>query len=751
MEGRLFLQRIRIGAFGRYVDKVIGPFAPGLNVVYGPNEAGKTTARALVGGVLFGWPEARGANNPYKPASGGRDGSLLFFDEESGRVSELRRAKNSEGVLGDERARRAVLSDIDKETFFTLFSLDADELRGLDAAPDIAARLLTAGSGTEESPAAALAQLDARIARFTSRAASAAESFPNLSSEADDCKARLARARADADSLKAEDAEYHELSAGREALLDELAQANARIEALAAAKGEFARLDARRRELLDERRAATDALAANRERAVAERARIAGVPQVDEDRENRLAAVAREQAAEESRIERRVDAAREAYEQARGAWEAENAAHGTRGASARGGFSANGGASRARAVAAVAALLLAAAGALCVAYGAVLPVFPLVVIGVFLIAAAVLVGVLASRERGRSRPGDGEARLAGLRSSMARAKSTLDAREGELLLARDEARAALVQAGLSDPPASPADAVRLVADMREARLSREALDAREQAAAARLARANAELTSIAEQRAAVCRRAGLDSEADEDPTVAAAAIERESLELASRRELLTDRLQQANARFGRLAEALSRGASDADLDQLKIERAQIACRTAEAAEEFAALLLARRLLAEAVRAWGSESQPEVYARASRLMEIMSGGAWTGVRAAGEAGGAIGRGGGAAGDAGVVAVDAIGRAFDPKLLSTGTRQQLYLALRIALLQSVPGVGASCPVLADDILVNFDDDRREGAARALAQLATTRQVIAFTCHREVVSSFERAAPGVNVLAL
>lgn len=59
----IYLQRAHMTAFGRFIDRALGPFKPGLNVVYGPNEAGKTTARAFVGGVLFGWPEARGSRN----------------------------------------------------------------------------------------------------------------------------------------------------------------------------------------------------------------------------------------------------------------------------------------------------------------------------------------------------------------------------------------------------------------------------------------------------------------------------------------------------------------------------------------------------------------------------------------------------------------------------------------------------------------------------------------------------------------
>ena len=96
----IYLQRAHMTAFGRFIDRTLGPFKPGLNVVYGPNEAGKTTARAFVGGVLFGWPEARGSRNAYKPRAASREGSLLFCDAATGEVGHVSRARNAEGLIG---------------------------------------------------------------------------------------------------------------------------------------------------------------------------------------------------------------------------------------------------------------------------------------------------------------------------------------------------------------------------------------------------------------------------------------------------------------------------------------------------------------------------------------------------------------------------------------------------------------------------------------------------------------------------
>ncbi len=69
------------------------------------------------------------------------------------------------------------------------------------------------------------------------------------------------------------------------------------------------------------------------------------------------------------------------------------------------------------------------------------------------------------------------------------------------------------------------------------------------------------------------------------------------------------------------------------------------------------------------------------------------------------------------------------------LSTGTAQQLYLAIRFGLLEHSGQNAESLPVVMDDILVNFDPERAALAARSIEELAKRQQVLYFTCHPEV----------------
>lgn len=76
------------------------------------------------------------------------------------------------------------------------------------------------------------------------------------------------------------------------------------------------------------------------------------------------------------------------------------------------------------------------------------------------------------------------------------------------------------------------------------------------------------------------------------------------------------------------------------------------------------------------------------------------------------------------------------------LSEGTRDQLFLAFRLAALAEHP---ARLPFVADDILQSFDDARAEAALHALLELSHTTQVILLTHHRHIAALARSLPPG------
>ncbi len=70
------------------------------------------------------------------------------------------------------------------------------------------------------------------------------------------------------------------------------------------------------------------------------------------------------------------------------------------------------------------------------------------------------------------------------------------------------------------------------------------------------------------------------------------------------------------------------------------------------------------------------------------------------------------------------------------MSDGTRDQLFLALRLASLERYAEKYTPYPLLLDDILVNFDDRRSSAALRILQTISQKTQILFFTHHPHLV---------------
>jgi uncharacterized protein YhaN len=79
------------------------------------------------------------------------------------------------------------------------------------------------------------------------------------------------------------------------------------------------------------------------------------------------------------------------------------------------------------------------------------------------------------------------------------------------------------------------------------------------------------------------------------------------------------------------------------------------------------------------------------------------------------------------------------------LSEGTRDQLFLALRVAAIEDHLSSAEPLPFIGDDILQTFDDDRALAALRVLAELSRHTQVIVLTHHRHILELAARLPPG------
>lgn len=74
------------------------------------------------------------------------------------------------------------------------------------------------------------------------------------------------------------------------------------------------------------------------------------------------------------------------------------------------------------------------------------------------------------------------------------------------------------------------------------------------------------------------------------------------------------------------------------------------------------------------------------------------------------------------------------------ISRGTKEQLYFAMRLGLIEEYEKVSESMPIIMDDILVNFDDERAPLAIKAINEFSENRQIIVLTCHSSTLGKYK-----------
>jgi uncharacterized protein YhaN len=83
----------------------------------------------------------------------------------------------------------------------------------------------------------------------------------------------------------------------------------------------------------------------------------------------------------------------------------------------------------------------------------------------------------------------------------------------------------------------------------------------------------------------------------------------------------------------------------------------------------------------------------------------------------------------------------GQSLPVQVLSRGTREQLFVSLRLALVSAYGRRGIHLPMILDDVFVNFDAGRTKTACSVLREFAKQgHQLLVFTCHEHVWRMFQ-----------
>jgi uncharacterized protein YhaN len=155
---------------------------------------------------------------------------------------------------------------------------------------------------------------------------------------------------------------------------------------------------------------------------------------------------------------------------------------------------------------------------------------------------------------------------------------------------------------------------------------------------------------------------------------------------------------------------------------------------AASVENYACLAAEEALLRAAIDLYRERHQGPVLPRARALFAELTDGAYRGL--------AVDNDG--AGQPVLIAERDDGTRLDVAALSDGTRDALYLALRLAVVQEYNARQEPLPFIADDLLLHLDDTRAKAAFRALAKVAETGQVLFFTHNPHMLALARDAVP-------
>ena len=158
-------------------------------------------------------------------------------------------------------------------------------------------------------------------------------------------------------------------------------------------------------------------------------------------------------------------------------------------------------------------------------------------------------------------------------------------------------------------------------------------------------------------------------------------------------------------------------------------------------DRYVRVKIAASVLAREIERFREKNQGPILTRASQLFRTLTLGAYDQLKV----------GYGDEDEAQLRCVRTGGTEVGVEALSDGTRDQLYLALRLASLERYVESNPPMPLVVDDILVHFDDERARAALAVLGEAAGKMQVILFTHHARVCELAAKAAPSAVVHAL
>lgn len=197
------------------------------------------------------------------------------------------------------------------------------------------------------------------------------------------------------------------------------------------------------------------------------------------------------------------------------------------------------------------------------------------------------------------------------------------------------------------------------------------------------------------------------------------------------------RLAQLNQRLGELSQEMKMFAEDRSLSKARLELAFVERQLEKDIRRWQVLTSTHILLQEVRRLYETNRQPVTLCEASKFLAKLTSDQyvriWTPM-----------------GEDSLRIEDSQGVSLSLEVLSRGTRETVYMAIRLALSTMYAERGVILPLVLDDVLVNLDAKRVKAAVGVIRDFARAgHQVLMFTCHEHVMKLFRSAKVEIRTL--
>lgn len=218
---------------------------------------------------------------------------------------------------------------------------------------------------------------------------------------------------------------------------------------------------------------------------------------------------------------------------------------------------------------------------------------------------------------------------------------------------------------------------------------------------------------------------------------AAADLEKRWETIGARIAQAEERVEQLQLRQGELGQEMKSLAGQTRLSEAKLELACIENQLKACAAHWQTLAVTTGLLDKVCEVYETERQPETLREASAFLSQLTEGKYVRIWTP------LGKN--------QLRIDnGKGNSLPLEVLSRGTREAVFIALRLSLAAAYARRGVTIPLVLDDVLVNFDAVRAESAGKVLRDFAALgHQVVMFTCHEHIMRIFHDIGVQVRVL--